>query len=377
MKRNYYIFSNSVIRRKENTIIFEIGDWESLKSFDEKITSDIDDSDKDGYIRKFKKEQEELLVSYDIKDKFDSEHKKKYIPVEDVEAIYCFGEVRFNSRFLNFLSKEKIPLHLFNYYGFYAGSFYPREYLNSGSLTVKQVQHYLEPVKRIKIAKEFISAGAFNMLKNLKYYDNRGTNLREEISAIEYFSMNIQDTKQTDELMGIEGNIRHTYYSCWSKILNINIEFEKRVKQPPDNMVNTLISFGNMMVYTACLSEIYRTQLNPLISFLHEPGERRFSLSLDIAEIFKPIFVDRIIFKVLNQQMISEKDFDKKINYCYMKESAKKVFVKEFDEKLKTIIKHRTLGRNVSYRRLIRLECYKLIKHLIGDKEYESFKIWW
>lgn len=75
--------------------------------------------------------------------------------------------------------------------------------------------------------------------------------------------------------------------------------------------------------------------------------------------------------------MVQESDFEKKLNYCYMKESGKKVFVKEFDEKLRTVIKHRGLGRNVSYRRLIRLECYKLIKHLLDDKEYEGFKIWW
>jgi len=147
--------------------------------------------------------------------------------------------------------------------------------------------------------------------------------------------------------------------------------------QPPDNMTNALISFGNMMLYSACLGEIYRTQLNPLISYLHEPGERRFSLSLDIAEIFKPIIVDRVIFKMINQKMVQDGDFEKKLNYCFMKESAKKAFIREFDEKLKTVIHHRGLGREVSYRRLIRLECYKLIKHLLGDCRYEGFKIWW
>ena len=29
------------------------------------------------------------------------------------------------------------------------------------------------------------------------------------------------------------------------------------------------------------------------------------------------------------------------------------------------------------YQYLIRLEAYKLIKHLIGEKEYEGFRIWW
>lgn len=278
MKRNYYIFSNSIIRRKDNTLVFETGDWESVKTFDERKSSDIDDSDASGQIEKYKKEQEQLLVSYDIKDKFDGESNKKYVPVEDVEAIYTFGEVKFNSRFLNFLSSEKIPMHVFNYYGFYSGSFYPREYLSSGNLLVKQVNHYLNAEKRIILAKEFIRSAAFNILKNLKYYNNRECDLECPIQQIEELFKQIDVVKDTHVLMGIEGNIRMTYYEAWNKIINYDISFEKRVKQPPDNMINTLISFGNMMCYTACLTEIYRTQLNPLISYLHEPGKGDFRL---------------------------------------------------------------------------------------------------
>lgn len=377
MKNHYYIFSNSIIRRKDNTLIFETGDWESLKTAEEKNASDIDLSDKNGEIEKFKAEQEELLVSYDISDKFDGEHQRKFIPIENVDSIFCFGEVKFNSRFLNFLSQNNIPLHIFNYYGFYSGSFYPREYLNSGDLLVRQSEFYLDKEKRLELAKEFVSGATFNILRNLKYYNNRNVELSDEINAIESLTGSINLMRDISALMGIEGNIHQIYYSCWKKIMNKEIDFERRVKRPPDNMLNSLISFGNMIVYTACLSEIYRTQLNPLIGYLHEPGDRRYTLSLDIAEIFKPILTDRIIFKVINQNMVSEENFSNKYNYCVMNESAKKIFVKEFDDKLKTVINHRTLGRNVSYRRLIRLECYKLIKHLLGEKKYEAFKIWW
>lgn len=45
--------------------------------------------------------------------------------------------------------------------------------------------------------------------------------------------------------------------------------------------------------------------------------------------------------------------------------------------RLQTTIKHRTLGRDVSYEYLIRLEIYKLIKHLTGEIKYEGFKMWW
>lgn len=127
-------------------------------------------------------------------------------------------------------------------------------------------------------------------------------------------------------------------------------------------MINTLISYANTFMYTVCLSELYVTQLNPTISYLHSASERRFSLSLDIAEVFKPLLVDRLIFSLLNKNMITEKDFDKESNFCYMRPAGQQKFLKVFHDRLEETVKHRSLGRNVSYRRLVRLEGYKLIK---------------
>ena len=147
--------------------------------------------------------------------------------------------------------------------------------------------------------------------------------------------------------------------------------------QPPRNEVNALISFGNMMCYTQCLKAIHQTQLNPVISFLHSPGERRFSLSLDLAEIFKPILVDRVIFKVLNKKMIQPGDFDNNLNKVLLKPGAKKIFVQAFEERLNETIQHRDLNRAVSYKHLIKLECYKLVKHLLGMESYKPLKMYW
>ena len=183
--------------------------------------------------------------------------------------------------------------------------------------------------------------------------------------------------KSIQELMGIEGNIRKKYYAAWSVIINQEIEFDKRVMHPPDNMINSLISFVNSLVYTRTLSEIYHTQLNPTISYLHEPGVRRYSLCLDISEVFKPLIGDRLIFSLLNRKQITENSFTKELNYLHLKKEASKLIVSEFENRMKQTIMHKELGRQVSYQYLIRLEAYKLIKHLIGEKEYEGFRIWW
>ncbi|WP_086348596.1 type I-B CRISPR-associated endonuclease Cas1b [Candidatus Enterococcus clewellii] len=301
----------------------------------------------------------------------------KDLKIETTRDIYLFGEVNTNTKCLNYLSEKKIPVHLFNYYGYYTGTFYPREQHVSGNLLIQQVTYYSEKQKRLLIAQKIIEAACHNILRNLRYYQQRGKDLESSISEIRHLERQICKTEAIDELMGIEGNIRKIYYSSWPIIINQKIEFKKRVKRPPDNMINALISYANTFMYTVCLSELYVTQLNPTISYLHSASERRFSLSLDIAEVFKPLLVDRLIFSLLNKNMITEKDFDKESNFCYMKPAGQQKFLKAFHDRLEETIKHRSLGRNVSYRRLIRLEGYKVIKHLMNEKEYEGFKIWW
>lgn len=305
------------------------------------------------------------------------DNTKKSIPIERVDDIYIMTEFDFNVSLLNILSQYGISVHFFNYYGFYTGTFYPKETLVSGKLLIKQVEHYNEMSKRIKIAKAFIDAASYNIYRNLTYYKNRGKEIESYMKEIEYLRRQIGICKDVQELMGIEGNIRKIYYNTWNIIINQDIAFEKRVKNPPDNAINSLISYVNTIIYTRVLSEIYKTQLNPTISYLHEPSERRFSLCLDIAEIFKPIIADRLIFSMLNKKQITEKDFEPGLNFTYIKEDSRKQITREIDSRLQTTIKHKKLDREVSYEYLIRLEVYKLIKHFLEDEEYEGLKMWW
>lgn len=307
----------------------------------------------------------------------DEEGNKKDLKIEMMRDIYLFGEVSLNTKVLNFLGQMKIPVHIYNYYGYYTGTFYPKETNVAGEILVKQVKFYDDNEKRLELAKEFIESGAYNISRNLRYYNEREKSVEHELNKIKSLIPHIEKCNSVEELMGVEGNIRKIYYETWEKIFIPGVEFEKRVKRPPDNMVNTLISFINSLVYTACLSEIYKTHMNPVISFLHEPGTKRFSLALDIAEIFKPLISDRLIFALVNTKEISEDDFEEKSNFYHLKDSGKMKILKKFDERMNKTINHRTLKRSVSYRYLMRLECFKLIKHLNGEQKYDGFKIWW
>jgi len=311
-------------------------------------------------------------------DENGNEHEgtPRYIPIEYVSEFYVFGSLRANSALYNFLGQKDIAVHFFDYYENYTGSFMPRDGLLSGKMILAQASAYQSKKRRLELARKFVEGAAFNMTKNLKYYNNRGKDVEELINKISQYLDVLPQAEDVTEIMGLEGNIRQTYYEGFDLIIN-DFSMGGRSKQPPQNEINALISFGNMMCYSQCLRAIHQTQLNPTISYLHTPGERRYSLSLDISEIFKPILVDRVIFKLLNKKEIQEKHFEKKLNKCILTPNGTKIFAQAFEEKLNETIKHRSLKRNVSYRHLIKLECYKLSKHLLGLEEYKPFKMYW
>ena len=303
----------------------------------------------------------------------------KYLPIEGIDNLYVFGSVDANSALYNFLGKSGVSVHFFDYYEHYSGSFYPKEYLLAGKMQIQQTKAYLSSKKRLSIATALVEGASFNMLKNLRYYDNRGRSLEGQITDIERYRESLPGVKDVPELMGLEGNCRSTYYDAFASIIAASgFEMGGRVKNPPSNEVNALISFGNALCYTVALDAIYHTQLNPTISYLHEPGVRRYSLALDLAEVFKPILVDRTIFSVLNKKMLKASDFDFSMKGCLLKDPGRKTFLAAFEERLNETIKHRTLNRTVSYKYLVRLECYKLAKYVMGLEEaYKPFKIWW
>lgn len=337
MKRTFYLFSSGRLERKDNTL---------------KFTPIKDDEG----------EEQEL--------------PPRYLPVEDIAEIYAFGSLRTNSSLFNFLGQKDIPVHYYDYYENYTGSFMPRDGLLAGRVLLAQAKTYENKKRRTELARKFIQGAAWNMVQNLNYYNRRGKELTDPVTQMKQLTGTLEQTKSVEEVMGIEGNIRKIYYACFDTIID-DFSMGERTKQPPQNEVNALISFGNMMCYSETLRAIHQTQLNPTISFLHTPGERRYSLPLDISEIFKPILVDRVIFKTLNKRILSEQCFDKQLNRCLLNDKGKKLFVKAMEDRYDETFRHRSLGRNVSYRHLIKLECYKLLKDIMGLEEYKPFKMYW
>ena len=307
-----------------------------------------------------------------------NEDKKRFIPIMDISSIYIFGEIDINKRLLEFLTSHNVPLHFFNYYGYYIGSYLPRRYYNAGIITLKQAEHYINIEKRLFLAKSITYGSIRNMLVVLNYYNNRGVDLKEEIGILENILENIFKCNDVNELMGNEGNAKELYYRSFNHILGNEIfKYEGRQRRPPTTRLNALISFGNSLLYVTVLNEIMKTHLDPRIGYLHATNNRKFSLNLDISELFRPFLVDRCIFTLVNKSILNENDFALELNGIYLNDAGRRKFIQEFETKLNTTILHKKLRRKISYQGIIRMELYKLEKHLINDEEYKPFIMRW
>lgn len=307
---------------------------------------------------------------------FRNEKGNFYIPIEDTKELYCMNEVSLNTKFLDFIAKAGITIHFFNYYENYTGSFYPREQLISGNLNVRQSLAYID--KRLIIAKAIVLAIADNIREVLYHYYRHGK--KDLKPLIDWLKKDVRNALDKDchikQILSIEGQIWHKFYDSFQHFLLEDFIINKRVKRPPDNPINALISFGNTLLYTKTISAIYHTHLNQSISFLHSPREGRFSLSLDLCEAFKPIIVFKTIFDLVNNKKLQvSKHFDKKLNYALLNDVGKKIFIEAYENRLNESFMHPKLKRKTTYKSAIKYDAYKLVKFLVEDKDFIPFSL--
>ena len=300
---------------------------------------------------------------------FETDEETFDIPIKQITDLYLLIDVKATPNILKLIMNEGIIIHYFNLYEYYLGSLIPKKHKSSGKLIIKEVEFYNDETKRIFLAKEMIRASLKNLNRVLKYY-----NRREKINYQEDFNLfinRINSAKTINQIMLIEAEFRKRYYSYFGIIAGLD-DF-KRQGQGANDITNVLINFLNSLLYSLIFSEIKKTNISGQIGFVHELDHDRYPLIYDLADIFKPIMVDRLIFRFLNRKQITEEDL---VNGRLKKESVKIIF-KEWDEQINTTVYHKQIKRNVTYRYLNRFELYKMENHFTKDKKYKGFVYWW
>lgn len=184
----------------------------------------------------------------------------------------------------------------------------------------------------------------------------------------------MNESKSISELMLIEARARQNYYQSFNVIMdNPDFVFEKRTRRPPQDPINAMISFGNTLLYQRIANEINRTSLDIRIGIVHAAGSRPESLNLDLADLFKPILVDRTIFTLVNRNELDRSDFiEVEDDGIYLSKSGKKTFIKEFENKI--FQKVNIDGESRTYDYIIKREIQNLKKYYEMQEKYKPYK---
>ena len=300
-----------------------------------------------------------------------------YIPIEQIDTIICFSEVSLNKRVLALLNTYNVSIFFYNFYGDYIGRFTPKKY-EDGKILFNQVECLKDSVIRLYIAKQIIYTSFKNMLSFLKYYDKKGFDILDKVKQLDnLISNSFEIISNIDDLLLLEAQIKQIYYSSFDIILaKEEYRFEKRSIRPPHNEINALMSYGYSILYSHYLSVLDRSSLNPQIAFIHSLSKSTDALQYDLADILKPVIIDRLIIRLIRKKQIKKGYFEYKKDRCYLNKIGVTFFTQEVDKQLKSTIALN--GRSYSYKSLISKEVHILSNYIKGkSRSYKPYVMSW
>lgn len=361
MKTPLYLFIPMQIKRKDHTL---------------ELTPKVSDFSFDSPMKNYAEELREEQFELDEEEVWWQGTPKR-VPVQRISAIYVLSEADFNNRLLTFLSSRHIPVHFFSYYGYYSGSYLPRDRMPNGKVLAAQVRLYDSPTARLHSGKKLIDAAMYNMRYVVRYYHRLDGGYEHYSGQMEAVKKDLAQATSLEQLRAVEGRYRKWFYAFFDACSKSSFQLKGRSYHPPNNPANALISFLNSMLYTAVLGELYRTQLNPTIGWVHETGRHQFPLAYDLAELFRPLLVEQTALSLIRRHIVKPEDFEESLKGVLLNRDGRYKVSRAFESRMRRTVRHPRLDRNVSYRYLLRLEAYKLMKYLREGACYEAFTIWW
>lgn len=293
-----------------------------------------------------------------------------HIPVTDVRDIVACAPVDLNSAVISLLNRHRIGVHFLSHYGDYAGSLLPAETSTSGETVIAQARLATHEPSGLAIARDIVLATGFNVRRVVD---------RDLLAApFAVLKDSAREAGSSAQLMGAEGTFRRSAWELLDTKLPEWLQLGGRSRRPPRNAGNAFISYVNGIVYARVLTAVRLTPLHTGIAFLHSTMERqRHSLVLDLAEVFKPLFAERLLLRLASRDQLKPHHFDSAVNQTMLSELGRKFVVQTVRDELATTIQHRSLGRRVAYDELLYLEALRLTRRCLEGDPYKPFRIWW
>lgn len=304
-------------------------------------------------------------------------HKKEKLaqfPAISIANILCFGQVSVSPFLMGYCGEQGIGLAFYTEYGKFLARVHGGE---TGNVLLRRIQYRWadDEQKSLSIAQLIVAAKIANCRAVLqREIRNHGENakLQQAVEQLASCVRRIKTTTSVAQVMGIEGEAASRYFAVFNELLRAKgFTFSGRVRRPPVDAVNALLSYVYTLITHECASALQGVGLDPYVGYLHQDRPGRKSLALDLLEEFRAPWADRFVLTMINRRQVKAKDFTTEASGAVrLKDDARKQILIAWQERKQDEIMHPYLNEKVQLGLLPHCQAMLLARHLRGDTEF-------
>lgn len=313
------------------------------------------------------KERETIVIK-------NGDEKLGQFPSVNIGSITCFGQVSVSPFLMGYCADKGIGLAFYTEYGRFLARVQGRQ---TGNVLLRRAQYRWadNPEKAVSIARLMVAAKIANsrsvLLRELR---NHGGNsaLSQAVEKLAISLRRVKNAQTVAEAMGMEGDAGAVYFSVFNELIrDSGFAFGGRVRRPPTDPVNALLSFVYSLITQECLSALQGVGLDPYVGFLHQDRPGRASLALDILEEFRAPWADRFVLTLINRRQIQLSDFiTEGSGAVRLSDDARKSLLVAYQERKQAEVMHPYLQEQAPIGLLPHCQALLLARHIRGDTEF-------
>lgn len=298
------------------------------------------------------------------------------MPLEQLEEIVVVGNTTVTAPLVTELLARGIGIAYFSRSGEFLGKLVP-EINKNVPLRWAQFRAAADPQRSLAIAKSMVKGKLLNQRALLMREAREGiSGLASAVQDLKLLVERVDRAQSLEELRGIEGAGAAQYFKEWPKLIRrVGFRFPGRVRRPPTDPVNAMLSFGYTLLSNMIFASCHVVGFDPYVGFLHMDRYGRPALVLDLMEELRPVLVDSLVLAVINRGQVDPEGFETSLGGgCRMSRATLRVFLQAWEDRRRTLIRHPLLQQEVPYFRVPEVQARILAKVLLGEaEEYVPF----
>jgi CRISP-associated protein Cas1 len=306
------------------------------------------------------------------------------VPMIKVSQVVLHGRVTVTAATVAALMERQIEICYLTEHGRYIGRLQPQFSKNS-LLRREQYRAAFDAERSVALARQFVLGKLLNMRTWLMRMNRKieHPELEDAVKRIKQACDGARQATTVDQARGHEGDGSAAYFGVFDHLLRppnagaddtispkngLRLNFAKRVRRPPTDPVNSLLSFGYTLLANNMFSAVNVVGFDPFIGYLHAERYGRASLPLDLIEEFRPVIVDSVVVSAINKGELTIDDFTQEMGgVVQLTPEGRKTFLRLYEGRKQSEFTHPVLNQKMTYQHCFEQQARFLAKTLTGE----------